>query len=147
MFNLEVRAISNYKKRYQKAMKKREQDLFEKATIEAQIALLEKQRYAVSQKIVQDDKNVVSAGLLYYNQKKRETIICEAEKLHYSKDKISAIRRETEDENWNPDNVGIEIMLELNVAEKYVDNNVPRWEKSLFTKFGSLFSQEEEDCL
>lgn len=114
--------------------------------IEAQIALLEKQRDAVSQKIAQDDNDVISEGLLYYNQRKRETILTEAEKLCYSKDKITAIRRETEDENWNPDNVGIEIMLELNAVEKYVDKNASWWEKSLFSKFGSLLNQEEEDC-
>lgn len=141
----EVRAISNHKKRYQKATNKREQDLREKTRIEAQIALLEKQRDVVSQRIAEDDNDVVSEGLLYYNQEKREAILNEAEKLRYSQETISRIRRKTGDENWNADNVGIEIMLELDAVDKFVGKNAAWWEKSLLSKFGSLLNQEEED--
>ena len=82
---------------------------------------------------------------MYYNQEKREAILNEAEKLRYSQETISRIRRKTGDENWNADNVGIEIMLELDAVDKFVGKNAAWWEKSLLSKFGSLLNQEVED--
>lgn len=141
---MEVRAISNYNKQYKKAKKDRALHLQEKTEIEAQIAQLERQKEAVNEKINQDEKSVISAGLLYYNQEKRETILNDAEKLRYSKEKITRIRREADDENWNADTVGLEMMQELDAMEQYVGKNAPWWEKSPLSKFGSLLNQEGE---
>ena len=145
MLFLEVRAISNYKKQYKKAKEDRALHLQEKTEIEAQIAQLTRQKDALNVKLNEDENSIISAGLLYYNQEKRETILNDAEKLRYSKEKITRIRRDTDDENWNADTIGLEMMQELDAMEQYVGKNAPWWEKSPLFKLGALLNQEEED--
>lgn len=145
MFFLEVRAISNYKKQYQKAKNDRALHLQEKTELEAQIAQLEKKKESVDEILNQDEKTIISKGLLYYDQEKRETILNDAEKLCYSKERITRIRRDADDENWNTDTVGLEMMQEFDAMEQYVGNNTSWWEKSPLSKFGSWLNQKGKD--
>lgn len=82
----------------------------------------------------------VTKGLLYYDIKKRKSLLESAETLCYSKTAIEHLKTFTH-ENWNSDNVTIEDIKELETIEAFVSQNSPIWEKSLFAKLGKFANQ------
>ena len=112
--------------------------------------LLRKRQFEKSQEETISCKNTfVTKGLLYYNNKKRESLLESAESLCYSKNAIERLKSFT-CENWNSDNVTIDDIKQLQSIEAYVQQNSPRWERSLLFKLGKFINQtdrgDSHDC-
>ena len=104
--------------------------------------LLKKTQFEEAHNETTNWKNTyITKGLLYYDNKKRASLLESAETLCYSKDSISHLRSFT-CENWNSDNVTIEDIREFQSIESYVHQNLPLWEKSVIAKFGKFVNQE-----
>lgn len=137
--------ISYYKRQYQKDKKIRTQDLQNKLHIESEIDRLTNDLKKINQKLSEDDDNVISSGLQYYTQERRNEIVNKAERLHYSKSELEKVRRYISDDNWNTDAVGIDTILSLESMEQYIGKYGQWWESSLLTKLGQILNQECEE--
>ena len=125
--------ISSYTNQFKKASK-----LYEKAKSNT---FLKKSEYDEAKSYEDDCKSAFfTKGLLYYDTEKRVALLTSAEKLCYSPNKINHLKT-LDSEKWNPDNVNIEDILDLQAIENFVEENIPRWKKSLFTKIGEFLDE------
>ena len=128
----------SYKKRkFRQAINKYDKDL-------AEIASLNKKLSDKNQEIENSKKDLITKGLLYYDHEKRNNIISKAEALKYSNSIITKLRK-ISSEDWNPDNIDENTIKDFQSMEMFVNDNTPRWEKSILSKLGNNFIQFSEE--
>ena len=91
--------------------------------LERQIQQLMEEKAILSQQIEADITNVVTKGMLHFNEEKRGPLLDKAAQLSYSQLKIEKINRLND--CWNADYVDFEIITELQAIEQYVGENSP----------------------
>ena len=118
-----VSLISNYRKQLNKANEALARDQQQMVDLECQIQQLMEEKAILSQQIEADITNVVTKGMLHFNEEKRGPLLDKAAQLSYSQLKIEKINRLND--CWNADYVDFEIITELQAIEQYVGENSP----------------------
>ena len=118
-----VSLISNYWKQLNKASEALARDQQQMVDLERQIQQLMEEKAILSQQIEADITNVVTKGMLHFNEEKRGPLLDKAAQLSYSQLKIEKINRLND--CWNADYVDFEIITELQAIEQYVGENSP----------------------
>ncbi len=118
-----VSLISNYRKQLNKANEALARDQQQMVDLERQIQQLMEEKAILSQQIEADITNVVTKGMLHFNEEKRGPLLDKAAQLSYSQLKIEKINRLND--CWNADYVDFEIITELQAIEQYVGENSP----------------------
>ena len=118
-----VSLISNYWKQLNKANEALARDQQQMVDLERQIQQLMEEKAILSQQIEADITNVVTKGMLHFNEEKRGPLLDKAAQLSYSQLKIEKINRLND--CWNADYVDFEIITELQAIEQYVGENSP----------------------
>ena len=118
-----VSLISNYRKQLNKANEALALYQQQMVDLERQIQQLMEEKAILSQQIEADITNVVTKGMLHFNEEKRGPLLDKAAQLSYSQLKIEKINRLND--CWNADYVDFEIITELQAIEQYVGENSP----------------------
>lgn len=118
-----VSLISNYRKQLNKANEALARDQQQMVDLECQIQRLMEKKACLSQQIEADITNVVTKGMLHFDEEKRRHLLNEAAQLSYSQLRIEKINRLND--CWNADHVNFETITELQAIERYVGKNSP----------------------
>nr|DAY58081.1 MAG TPA: hypothetical protein [Caudoviricetes sp.] len=82
--------------------------------------------------------------MLYFDERKREELLAEAEQLNYSRETLNRLRIFNSG-NWNEDTVDCDTIIAFSAIEDYVNNNSPSWKKSPLYSIGMALSEEWDE--
>lgn len=136
-------AISSYKKQYINASKHLNDDRAQLLRVEQQMVALQQEKEQIQKRIEQGIATKRDKGLLYFSEVKRTELLDKVEGFPYSKQTIQRLRS-IDQSQWDSDHIGCDTIEDFEAVERYINDNMPAWEKSPITKIGKWFNRSEQ---
>lgn len=121
--------ITTRKRQLDRAFKDYKNNQRGKAKAKKRLDICQTKYSEITNRTTVSARNIVVAGMLYFDERKREELLAEAEQLNYSRETLNRLRIFNSG-NWNEDTVDCDTIIAFSAIEDYVNNNSPSWKKS-----------------
>lgn len=136
--------ITTRKRQLDRAFKDYKNNQRGKAKAKKRLDICQTKYSEITNRTTVSARNIVVAGMLYFDERKREELLAEAEQLNYSRETLNRLRIFNSG-NWNEDTVDCDTIIVFSAIEDYVNNNSPSWKKSPLYSIGMALSEEWDE--